>query len=86
MPSALLRLGLGICLPARGYTGPADRCTHTHVWISSKASTALHKDTNDNLACVVLGHKVFSLFPPHDHAALYYTPIPTADGGSAFNA
>merc|ERR1712048_698053 len=29
----------------------------------------------DNIACVIVGSKQFILYPPEDHANLYYTPV-----------
>jgi hypothetical protein len=39
-------------------------------------STNLHKDTNDNFACLLLGGKRMMLYPPEDHAAMYYSKTP----------
>jgi hypothetical protein len=116
-------------LAALGYVhlhllGPPPECTPPQAWVSSHSVTALHKDTNDNLVCVLLGAKRFRasravqapgafpgartrlsagtplqralpprrtqgprrflVFPPEEHTALYYTPIPS-EARASFN-
>ena len=62
-----------------GLLGTPSDTTRPQAWLSGNgALTALHKDTGDNLACVVVGRKRFKLYSPLAHARLYYTPSPGA--------
>jgi len=45
------------------------------LWIGHAAHIATHYDTMDNLACVVLGRRRFTLYPPDAIANMYVGPI-----------
>jgi hypothetical protein len=45
------------------------------VWIGTASTIACHYDTFDNLACVVAGHRRFTLYPPDAIGDLYVGPI-----------
>jgi len=45
------------------------------LWLGHAAHIATHYDTMDNLACVFLGTRRFTLFPPDAIADLYIGPI-----------
>lgn len=45
------------------------------VWIGNASTVACHNDTYDNIACVVAGHRRFTLYPPDAIGDLYIGPI-----------
>ncbi|WP_343615221.1 cupin-like domain-containing protein [Novosphingobium sp.] len=45
------------------------------IWIGTASHIAAHYDAVDNLACVVAGHRRFTLYPPQAIADLYAGPI-----------
>lgn len=44
-------------------------------WIGHASNVACHYDTQDNVACVALGRRRFTLFPPEAIGDLYVGPI-----------
>jgi hypothetical protein len=45
------------------------------IWLGNASRVACHFDTYDNLACVVAGHRRFTLYPPEAIGDLYVGPI-----------
>ncbi len=45
------------------------------IWVGHASSVACHYDRLDNVACVVAGHRRFTLYPPQAIADLYVGPV-----------
>lgn len=51
------------------------------AWIGNATTVQTHFDASENLACVVLGTREVTLFPPEQLPNLYPGPLETAPGG-----
>jgi hypothetical protein len=45
------------------------------IWLGTAANVAPHYDALDNVACVVAGHRRFTLYPPEAIRGLYVGPV-----------
>lgn len=52
------------------------------IWIGNRSMVATHFDNNYNIACVVSGHRRFTVFPPEQVGNLYIGPLLRTPGGS----
>jgi hypothetical protein len=59
----------------------AGRQTLDGIWIGTRTRIAAHNDFPDNLACVAVGKRRFTLFPPDQFRNLYLGPIDNTPAG-----
>jgi hypothetical protein len=52
------------------------------IWLGNAITTPAHFDEWNNIACVVAGHRRFTLFPPEQLANLYVGPLDYAPTGA----
>lgn len=60
-----------------------DRNCLASIWIGTPTRIAAHNDFPDNLACVAVGRRRFTLFPPSEFRNLYLGPVDNTPAGRA---
>jgi hypothetical protein len=79
---------LDTCLPGfrdENDLNLGDRQPLISVWIGNRTRIAAHHDLPDNLACVAVGHRRFTLFPPQELDNLYIGPLDFTPAGQAIS-
>lgn len=76
------------CLPGfrdENDLGFGDRQPLVSIWLGNRTRIAAHHDLPDNIACVVAGHRRFTLFPPEQLENLYIGPLDFTPAGQAIS-
>lgn len=61
--------------------GLGDRSCLSSIWMGTRTRIAAHNDTPNNLACVAVGRRRFTLFPPDQFRNLYLGPVDNTPAG-----
>jgi hypothetical protein len=61
--------------------GLGDRSCLASIWMGTRTRIAAHNDTPNNLACVAVGRRRFTLFPPDQFRNLYLGPVDNTPAG-----
>lgn len=59
-----------------------DKNVSPRIWIGNDAVVSAHHDDSENIACVVAGKRVFTLFPPEQIDNLYIGPMDFTPAGA----
>ena len=73
------------CLPgfaAENRLPLLDESVAPRIWLGNAVITPAHFDESHNIACVVAGHRRFTLFPPEQISNLYIGPLGYAPTGT----
>ena len=60
-----------------------DRAALASIWMGTRTRIAAHNDVPDNLACVAVGRRRFTVFPREQFRNLYLGPIDNTPAGRA---
>ncbi len=55
------------------------------IWVGNKTRVAAHHDLPENIACVAVGKRRFTLFPPDQMENLYIGPLDVTPAGQAIS-
>jgi hypothetical protein len=59
-----------------------DKSVPPRIWIGNDAVVSAHYDDSENIACVVSGQRIFTLFPPEQIENLYVGPMDFTPAGA----